>query len=800
MIEDKPNFDWVPFFKELREKLRGYRNRQAELIKILQDAGAIVKEDEIEAGKKIPLTVMDPFTFASILCSYKKQRYSILRSIRKIFSIGAITPSTSHGLPSANAQNVWLFPYQYHRENDHIDTLWDLFEKAFTNQDISSEFNKLLKSEYRSVGKGKLTHGLFRFFAERYFPVDSKTIPYFKNEKELPLEFDDHLKYKELCDAIKKRFPEKSFVELSHEAHIYSIGRQKTEGIVFVYCDDPNKDKIELYTKHLKNTFIKDNVIAEYDEANIKNCQLAIILLFLNIDFTKVNNLLKSLEANLIPYRVFLSTQKYPLALEYVDIKKLDDIKVFKENLKKIKKKRCIEFSSDVEALEKINKFTVEGDDEEDDDEKKNTYIKLNSLSLSNIGVFNRGYITFDKKFTVIIGLNGTGKTTVLRTILFALIGERVTEYISSDEKIYVQQLLSFKEGTAIPPLYERTGNATLNFQVTKQESVDSVLTLESEANQKVDFSFSGESLLGEKESIENRKILVIGFGQQRGGEENESKLKRSEHLTRNYHNNDQEDFAPLLLNKEDKKIIFFKKWIKELNIQIREGYTDKRKLIDKCTEIFNKISENYIEITDLPGNSEIYIKTKNNETSERVVPILLSSQGYQYIMSFVGYLLMRMSGFYGEIENFNEKPAIVFFDEIDTNLHPQWLLRLPDVLQKYFPETQFIVTTHSPLILTNLRKEQIIHIRQNEKGKFNFEQEEANSYGMDINRLLNIFMDGTKKRNQSIDKSFQEIYSYIREKKWDSAKVKVTELEKEIDSDDPEFSNIKAMVKIGAR
>jgi len=158
------------------------------------------------------------------------------------------------------------------------------------------------------------------------------------------------------------------------------------------------------------------------------------------------------------------------------------------------------------------------------------------------------------------------------------------------------------------------------------------------------------------------------------------------------------------------------------------------------------------------------------------------------------------MSGFYGEIENFNEKPAIVFFDEIDTNLHPQWLLRLPDVLQKYFPETQFIVTTHSPLILTNLRKEQIIHIRQNEKGKFNFEQEEANSYGMDINRLLNIFMDGTKKRNQSIDKSFQEIYSYIREKKWDSAKVKVTELEKEIDSDDPEFSNIKAMVKIGAR
>ena len=52
--------------------------------------------------------------------------------------------------------------------------------------------------------------------------------------------------------------------------------------------------------------------------------------------------------------------------------------------------------------------------------------------------------------------------------------------------------------------------------------------------------------------------------------------------------------------------------------------------------------------------------------------------------------------------------PAIMLVDEIDLHLHPSWQQRVLDDLMRAFPCTQFIVTTHSPQVLTTLRRENI--------------------------------------------------------------------------------------------
>lgn len=52
--------------------------------------------------------------------------------------------------------------------------------------------------------------------------------------------------------------------------------------------------------------------------------------------------------------------------------------------------------------------------------------------------------------------------------------------------------------------------------------------------------------------------------------------------------------------------------------------------------------------------------------------------------------------------------PAIMLVDEIDLHLHPSWQQRVLADLLRTFPATQFIVTTHSPQVLTTLRKENI--------------------------------------------------------------------------------------------
>ena len=52
--------------------------------------------------------------------------------------------------------------------------------------------------------------------------------------------------------------------------------------------------------------------------------------------------------------------------------------------------------------------------------------------------------------------------------------------------------------------------------------------------------------------------------------------------------------------------------------------------------------------------------------------------------------------------------PAIMLIDEVDLHLHPSWQQRVLGDLMRAFPGTQFIVTTHSPQVLTTVRKENI--------------------------------------------------------------------------------------------
>lgn len=61
--------------------------------------------------------------------------------------------------------------------------------------------------------------------------------------------------------------------------------------------------------------------------------------------------------------------------------------------------------------------------------------------------------------------------------------------------------------------------------------------------------------------------------------------------------------------------------------------------------------------------------------------------------------------------------PAIMLVDEIDLHLHPTWQQRVLDDLMRTFPMTQFIVTTHSPQVLTSVRRERIRILEQYEGG-----------------------------------------------------------------------------------
>lgn len=81
-------------------------------------------------------------------------------------------------------------------------------------------------------------------------------------------------------------------------------------------------------------------------------------------------------------------------------------------------------------------------------------------------------------------------------------------------------------------------------------------------------------------------------------------------------------------------------------------------------------------------------------------VPLSGLSLGYQTTLAWTVDLASRLYERYPDSPNPLSEPAIVLIDEIDLHLHPSWQRQIMDHLTRYFPETQFIATAHSPLVV----------------------------------------------------------------------------------------------------
>jgi predicted ATP-binding protein involved in virulence len=75
-------------------------------------------------------------------------------------------------------------------------------------------------------------------------------------------------------------------------------------------------------------------------------------------------------------------------------------------------------------------------------------------------------------------------------------------------------------------------------------------------------------------------------------------------------------------------------------------------------------------------------------------------SDGYQTLLALALDLSRRMAGGNPHRDDPLAAEAIVMIDEIDLHLHPSWQQRVVGDLLRTFPNAQFIVTTHSPYIV----------------------------------------------------------------------------------------------------
>lgn len=402
--------------------------------------------------------------------------------------------------------------------------------------------------------------------------------------------------------------------------------------------------------------------------------------------------------------------------------------------------------------------------------------ISLKKLKLLKIGHFSSFSIDLTKQIICLLGHNGSGKTTILRAIALGLTGvdgnTEIQRHHSEIERLLnitvssnTQQDFTFNSTQALNSIeFEKKGAIELSYSFNDQDAINiitfnggnhGVSVHDENANAKNSFLFTYNKNLF--------KHLFLGIPQLQTKSQKETAFKPSKkpHI---------QDVIDLIYDEAADHFQSLKEWLKALH---GDGKIEVLKFVLK---VIGDIIEQPLQLENvLHQDNQIILKIGDD-----LVLFDLLSQGFRNVFSWVGHFMKRLAESNDFAADFNTKPALVLVDEIDTYLHPRWQRTILDKLAENFPNTQFIVSTHSPLVASYVEaqgRKAVVYVIDKEADK---PREFKQAYGRDIR---SIFWDWMKveERPTELQARIDEILSLIDEETAESLQ-KATEAYKKLD------------------
>ena len=145
-------------------------------------------------------------------------------------------------------------------------------------------------------------------------------------------------------------------------------------------------------------------------------------------------------------------------------------------------------------------------------------------------------------------------------------------------------------------------------------------------------------------------------------------------------------------------------------------------------------------------------------------------SQGEKSLLALVGDIARRLALLNPSLDNPLEGEGVVMIDEVDLHLHPKWQHDLIDKLVATFPNVQFILTTHSPHVISD--RDDILLYSLDDGELF----EMPNVYGEDANTVLTKIFD-VDIRDSKVEEQFTLIRRAISAYDYPVAESKIAEL-----------------------
>lgn len=392
--------------------------------------------------------------------------------------------------------------------------------------------------------------------------------------------------------------------------------------------------------------------------------------------------------------------------------------------------------------------------------------MKLDFLELYNFRNFEQQKIVFENRnFVVLIGDNGSGKTSILEAITKAFVP--VLRVINNEAvkqcDLTNNDIRYGSAGTVV------TIGASLDgeqYVWTNKRRFSSLVPFKNSTEKKGQTQNDLKSLKAKYvECVEKKNLpLVLYYGTdriirevpQRGHIKN---FEVSDALRNCFDNvNYFRDFYDWFKTEEDIELRGLRDNLDYTNPKLNCVRTALERMIKGYTNLRIELAPARMVLT-------------NSEGIDLQVDQL--SGGYKAVLSVVADIAKRMSIANPDSKKPLEEEAVILIDELDLHLHPKWQKTIVEDLKRTFPNCQFIISTHSPFIIQSLSAEELFDI-----GTMHYAAESGSYNGWSIEAIQEQKM-GVAPKTSAFNKRLEAFSLAMDEERYDEARTLYRELKK---------------------
>lgn len=426
--------------------------------------------------------------------------------------------------------------------------------------------------------------------------------------------------------------------------------------------------------------------------------------------------------------------------------------------------------------------------------------MKIKAITLNNFRCFENLKIELNDGLTVIVGNNGVGKSSILDAISIA-IGTFLAGFdsvstigISKEDAHYK----FYDMGSVIdvqsqfPVIILSEGCVDGKPLVWKRELSSS--TGRTRIVDAKEMTFQSAEYQKRISSGDKNLILPIlsYYGTGRLWAQKKEKVA-SEQL---YKFSRLIGYTDCLAAESNEKLML--KWFEKMTIQeaqnktVSPEFSAVKQAMVKCFQGITGYSN--VDMLFNLDTHNIDIRYEDHVGTHLTFPMMTLSDGYKSTLCLVADIAYRMAilnpQLLGDVTQ--KTSGIVLIDEIDLHLHPLWQQRIIKDLTAIFPLVQFIVSTHSPTIISSVSKENLLILENCDSAAYSG----IEVYGSDSNSVLESVM-GANERPVEIKELFSRFYDLVEEENWEQAEETLNSIEANIGASDSELNGARITLRL---